>query len=273
MTESAPPRQRVIALDVGQKNLGACAILGGADPQGREDEITGWAVLEVDPASADSFARGLEPVLGPWLGDDPGAGVVVVERQPARNVKMTRLQHFIEMWCAVRGARVVVQDAQHKLSFALSSPWSPAEDLPNWNYRTRKRVAVQTSTRYLEWARGEGLEWAGAWEAHLAGSRKKDDLADSLLHAMAYAHHVGPMEAARHRAARAAASKPLKVVARKPTPAQLARGRLSKSAIKYVLTRGWEGGPPEALKGFVKSVDREFGSMRECREACGLPPA
>jgi hypothetical protein len=89
---------------------------------------------------------------------------------------------------------VTVQDAKHKLAYAASTPWWPqavADTGNDWTYALRKKLSVLTTRAFLE-AAADGRAAADnrAFAATFASARKKDDLADSLLQAMAYCHNV-----------------------------------------------------------------------------------
>lgn len=274
----ATAHTRVLSIDVGHKNLALCVLLAGGDPVGRQDAIERWMVIACEPTArgvCDALRNALGDLLGDMRdlpgdlqGDVPGdvredvsagpqepakPGVltdVVIERQPPRNATMSRLQHYMEMYFAMQGLPVVVQDAKHKLAFAAGTPWWPSEDLASWTYHTRKKVAVQTVAAFL----GEIPQPPNAF----AQARKKDDYADCLLQAMAYAHHVRPLELAKRQCA------PPAVKPRKPTAAQLASGKLPKSCIAHMLHHGRDHPALHA------SIRREFGTLDAARKACGL---
>lgn len=239
---------RVLSIDVGRKNLALCVLRPGQDARGADDVIEAWAVTACEPTPA-----GVRDALDAFLSDT-SVDEVVIERQPPRNATMSRLQHYMEMYCAVRRLPAVVLDAKHKLAFAASTPWWPAAPLESWTYHTRKKVAVQTATAFLR-----ATTQAPALVADFERSRKKDDFADSLLQAMAYAHHVRALDVAR-RGVHQATVKP-----RKPTAKALASGRLCKSAIAHMLLKGI------AHAALEKNIEREFGTMDAARAACGMP--
>lgn len=236
----------ILSVDVGRKNLALCGLEAGSCPRGSLDRVRHWAVVSCEPTPA-----GLAHVLDglSWCAT---CGDVVIERQPNKNATMTRLQHYLEMYFAVRGTRVTVQDAKHKLAFAASTPWWPAAMPDNWSYATRKKLSVQTVDAFLK-----NTEQDDAHMHAFATTTKKDDLADALLQGMAYAHNLRPLELAR------GAAPPPIVKARKPTAAQVASGKkYSKSAIVYLL-RGVSdlSAALAADKRLARSVNAEFGGL------------
>jgi hypothetical protein len=126
------------------------------------------------------------------------------------------------MYCCLKEKPVYVQDAKHKLAFAAGSPWWPQTPVNNWTYYQRKKLAVETVTSFVESSQ-QPAEHRTAFDS----SKKKDDLADCLLQAMAYAHHVRPLWHVIQGCDQK--KKKRRIVARKPGK------RLTKSGVKYLL--------------------------------------
>lgn len=259
----------VLSVDVGRKNLALCVLRAGEDVRGANDTIVHWAVVSCEP-TPNGIAGAMDAL------DLTGVTEAVIERQPPRNPTMCRLQHYIEMFCALRGLRVVVQDAKHKLAFAASTPWWPPGDLASWTYHTRKKVSVQTTTAFL----GAAPQRPDL-TAQFLQSRKKDDFADSLLQGMAYCHNVRKSRPAAATATRTAATATAAATAatvrpRKPTEKQLAAGKFTKAGIAYMLlndtvaTAGKisKQQATKLQKALERCMQREFGSVDAARKAC-----
>ena len=169
----------LVSVDVGQTNLALCGLRPGADPTGADDAIVRWALVDLKAPGAAAVVDAMRGVE--WLDD---ATRVVIERQPAKNCKMRRLEAFLEMWFAVHGKPVALFDPAHKLAFAARSPWWPCTDVPeSWTYRARKKLSAQTAAAFLG-----ATDQPAAARATFAACRKKDDLSDALLQGMAFAH-------------------------------------------------------------------------------------
>lgn len=241
----------VLSIDVGRKNLALCLVRPGGCPRGAEDVICQWTVTTCDPTPV-GIAKALKAL--PWTtGAD--CAEVVIERQPNRNPTMSRLQHYLEMYFVMHDKPVTVQDAKHKLAFAAATPWWPGE-CDNWTYHTRKKLSVQTTDAFLK-----ATPQSDEFKSLFAGSKKKDDLGDSLLQGMAFCHNVRPLELAK----RGAASPASRVKPRKPTDKQLASGRFSKPNIVHLLkgckTMDQVRAKAAANKALARSIDKQFGSL------------
>lgn len=173
----AGPGGLVLGIDVGSKNLAVCAILPGADAHGTGDVIELWALATTTPSP-----RALAAAMACVDGVLPRVAHVVIERQPGTNPKAARLQSMLEMYFALRGdAAVHVQHAKRKLDYAATTPYYG--DSSTATYYARKKAAVTSVAAFLG-----RVPQPDAARAVWAGSKKRDDLADALLHAMAHAH-------------------------------------------------------------------------------------
>lgn len=222
---------RVVGIDVGSTNLALCCI--------EATTILHWAVITCATSTApDVLAAWREHDIDSWMTPET---IVVIERQPSKNPTMTRIQHYLEMACAVCGVRCVLQDAKLKLFYAATTSWWPT-DLAlqgEWTYARRKKLAVHTVSAFVT-----DTDQTDACRALYTSSKKKDDLADSVLHALAWAH-------AGHRVD-STPKKPKKVVARAPTPKQRASGKLSPSNVVWLL-RGAVS--PDDVAHVIKTAD------------------
>lgn len=254
----------VLGVDVGRKNLAMALLKPGDDPSGARDVIVGWAVEDVHTPLVNDLVAVVDAVWARWHdGRKEWSDVdVVIERQPLKNPSMTRMQHLLEAVFALRGAAVVTTiDPKHKLAFAARTPWWPTRDVDAWTYVQRKKLAVETVANMLA-ARADATE---AVAAVFDGSKKKDDLADALLHAMAYAHVVAP---AKVHAGRAAGGRVRAVKAVKPTDRHVASGKYPQGALKHVAVarkmlddRDVFAREAAVVPGFEASCLRHFGTM------------
>lgn len=233
----------ILGIDVGQKNLGVCVWDPGSD------RIQLWDIWTTEGTWAPEVFACLRDKSLP-----EGITKVVIEHQPSKNPTMVRIMHYLEFWFVTQGYSVSLQDSKHKLLYASTLEHFPKDSTDAaWTYHHRKKLAVQTVSAFVE-----------ATEQPLGHvfleSKKKDDLADALLHAMAFTCFGKVI----HAPPPSASSKPAKVVARAPTEKQLRTGRLSQSNVKYLLRDTPTEGIADALKSdkrLGRALKKHFGSV------------
>jgi hypothetical protein len=155
---------RVLSIDVGRRNM-ACAILDAATK-----EVT---FVKQGLVANDSCAA-----VAAFFEDLPAFDVIVLERQPGQNVRMCRLQHYIEMLHFKDGVPLTVFDPRKRLEFAFASEWWPEKTPFPKTYYTRKQAAVKTCRVFLENTNQTVKEFDSA--------AKKDDVADAIVQALAF---------------------------------------------------------------------------------------
>lgn len=203
----------ILGIDVGQKNLGVCVY----NPE--TQRIVLWDAWD----SGGSWAKDVWNCLRSHALPE-GIQHVVIEHQPSKNPSMVRIMHYIEFWFVMHGYDVHLQDSKHKLLYASTLPYFPKDCTDvSWTYYQRKKLAVRTVDAFVQ-------ETKQDLAPVFVGSKKKDDLADSLLHAMAF-HSFSKVTPPPNQTK----AGPKKVVARRPTEKQLRTGRLSSSNVKFLL--------------------------------------
>lgn len=231
-----------IAFDPGRKNLAACLI---------DDDlkILRWTVAAIDPSPAGVIGGLAAMNFDEWTSLATDAAI---ERQPAKNPTMKRLEHYLEMACAMKGLRSGTIDAKHKLTFAMSTPWWPDRAIANWSYGERKKLSVETVTNML----ASGMQ-APEFEETFRSSKKKDDLADAFLHAAAYVRTVRPTLTDARQAVR-------RIRPVEPNARNAGSGRYSQSNLKF-LARGrlssLDAFEAVDVRGFAESCRAHFGDM------------
>lgn len=249
---------RVLSIDVGSRNLGVCVLESGEDPLGGGDRIRHWRVLQLPtPLTAPGLQDALREPLEDWGPFD----AVVIERQPGKSHTMQRIQHYCEMLFSTRGNRVSVMEARNKLVFAANTPWWPSGISANkWTYRERKTAAVATIRGFLD-ATAQDPEHRALYDR----STKRDDLADSALQAMGYAHVFAALETA--------AAEPVPIKPRRPTPRQLQSGKLSNHHVAFLLREAGARTADDvaALPDLRKTLRSRFANdPGQLLAACGL---
>ena len=240
----------VIGVDPGAKNLALCKISG--------ERILEWDVINIDP-SPNGLMKGLKVIdIKRWVD---GVTFVVIERQPTKNVSMKRLQHFLEMLFATYELEVMAIDAQHKLNFARSTKWFPTRNVNNWSYYERKKLSVETVKNFIE-----TTDQTDEIKKIFNDSKKKDDLADSFLHAAAFIHVILP------QIDKITCVKNIKPVA--PTAENTRKGVFTQGNLKYIsknLLNSYDVFKEvgEGINGFFKSCCKHFGTCEEAYRRLG----
>lgn len=168
-----------------------------------EKIVRQWDVSGVPPESSD----GLFPCLRKHLNDRPwvlGADVVLIEKQPDKNKKMKMVEHFLQAYFVIKipDKETIIYDARHKIPDVVGAGKA--------QYRKRKQTSIDRCKEFLE----KGPEGNRHWLETFKKSKKKDDLADTVMQALSFNRTT----AKQSEKGKATVSK--KIVARKPNENQ-----------------------------------------------------
>lgn len=225
----------ILSIDVGIKNLAMCQI----DENNRI--IHQWDVSGVPPEHDD----GLYPCLRRHLDAKPWvleSTIVLIEKQPGQNKKMKSVENFLHAYFVIKtpSAETIIYDARHKVPDVSGTGKA--------RYRQRKATAVTRCREFLE-----GSDVNAHWMDTFKASRKKDDLADTVLQALSFINRVEPKEKKN-------ATKK-KITARKPTQNQR-ETKYSKSNLVWMI-KNHTNTELEKNKRFQKDLKRYFTSLEE----------
>ena len=184
-----------IGFDIGIKNLAVCALEQKADDAAR---IIAWRLLPLMPEERktkppqeqlmSALFNHLDELMEEVGSDDI---VVVIENQPSRiNGVMKTVQTWTQAYFYLRkhygepitGVHLV--SASQKLLNHTHEPEGAKGEVNSYKYN--KSAATVLTKLYL-------TEENSAWMRYFAESKKKDDLADSFLHAVAWMRRQGTM--------------------------------------------------------------------------------
>jgi hypothetical protein len=164
---------RVLSVDVGRKNLALCAY--DADT----DKILAWTVRSMTGTDVMTVKGTLDALC---LEEEKMFPVdaVLIERQPARNPSMRRMEGVIAMYFTMRDVPVTIVSSTEKLKHAQTTSYWPS-DGKTTSYYARKKTAILTVTEYLK-----ETDQCDAVLAVFDEHAKKDDLSDAFLQALAW---------------------------------------------------------------------------------------
>ena len=199
----------LLSIDVGIKNLAMCMI----DPASKR--IHHWDVSGVPPMHAD----GLYPCFKRHLSERDWvlkAKTVLIEKQPDKNKGIKSVEHFLHAYFVIHDKEVIIYDARFKIPDVAG----PGKQM----YLKRKKAAVERARKFIELT-PVNHEWIPMFDK----SKKKDDLADTVMQALSFID--------KRPAAAEEAPAPKKQVPRKPTENQT-RTRYSKANLAWLVKTG-----------------------------------
>jgi hypothetical protein len=227
----------LLSIDVGIKNLAMCMI------DESDSRVMHWDVSGVPPLHKD----GLFPSLRNHLDDKPWvleAATVLIEKQPGVNKTMKTVENFLHSYFVIKNpsSEVIIYDARHKVPDVVGGGKA--------QYRKRKQAAVDRCREFIK-----NSPVNAHWMDTFVASKKKDDLADTVLQALSYINRrvVGPSKK------EAAAKK--KVVARQPNENQKATKYSVPNLVWFVKHETRE--KLEADKRFMKDLKRYYKDFDE----------
>jgi hypothetical protein len=211
----------LLSIDVGIKNLAMCII-------SYDRVIQFWEVDGVPPLHNDGLFVSMKKHL-----DERGFSTVtkvLIEKQPDKNKGIKSIEHFLHTYFLCHDKEVVIWDARHKIP-DISGPGKA-------QYAKRKKASVDRCREFLP-------EKNPSWIEQFDKSKKKDDLADTVMQALSYMNRKteSPVTA--------------KNTPRKPTENQT-RTKYSRANLAWIVKTG---GQQDAR--FLKDLSKYYRSIDE----------
>jgi hypothetical protein len=227
----------ILSIDVGIKNLAMCLLDEESD-----NHIVEWDVSGVPPEHSDGLFPCLRRHLDakPWTLD---ATTVLIEKQPGMNKKMKTVENFIHAYFVIKNPDVetIIYDARHKVPDVAGAGKT--------KYRQRKQTGITRCKEFLD-----VNEVNKEWREHFKKSKKKDDLADTVLQALSYTMRVVPLPKIKEKQKET-------IKSRKPTENQKAT-KYSKSNLAWMVKNHTQD-ELEKNKRFQKDLRRYYTDMEE----------
>jgi hypothetical protein len=226
----------LLSIDVGIRNLAMCLL-------SNDKAIVHWDVDGIPPESSDGLYVSLRKHLDdrPWVLD---ARVILIEKQPDRNKKMKCVENFLQAYFVIKNplADTIIYDARHKIPDVAGAGKAL--------YRKRKQTSIDRCKEFIETA-----EQNHHWIPIFQSSKKKDDLADTVMQGLSYLNRRPVPEVT---------IAPKAITARRPTENQK-ETQYSKPNLLWLYRQGlWEKD-----KRFMKDLKRYWKDINEFRKETG----
>ena len=228
----------ILSIDVGIRNLAICLL---DDKSG--NLVRHWDVDGIPPQHADGVYVAMRDHLDarPWVLT---ADTILIEKQPERNKKMVSVMHFLYAYFIIKcpRAETILYDARHKIP-DVAGPGKA-------QYNKRKKVSIERCEAFIR----DGSTNAH-WLDTFLKSRKKDDLADTVMQALSFVNRVEVVPASKKK-------KTTKLVARRPNENQKAT-KYSKSNLAWIYLNKPECEVLENNKRFMKDLKRYYRDLND----------
>ena len=223
----------ILSIDVGIRNLAMCQF------NETSNLVTEWDVSGVPPEHRDGIYVSLRKHLDerPWVLE---SDIILIEKQPDRNKKMKMVEHFLHAYFVIKAPKseTIIYDAKFKIPDVVG----PGKA----QYTKRKKVSIERCEAFLR--RDDTNKH---WIETFMKSKKKDDLADTVMQAISFTKRVEPKK--KEKIVK-------KLVPRKPNENQK-RTKYSKCNLAYIYKNSPECECLENNKRFMKDLKRYYRSI------------
>lgn len=225
----------ILSIDVGIRNLAMCQF------DDTSNTVIQWDVSGIPPEHKDGIYVSLCKHLDerPWILT---CDTILIEKQPDRNKKMVSVMHFLHAYFIIKTPKsdTIIYDARFKIP-DVAGPGRT-------QYLARKKTAIERCRDFLE-----TTETNKHWIPMFDTSKKKDDLADTVMQAISFTKRVEPLPKSKKVANK-------KLIPRKPNENQK-RTKYSKSNLAYIYKNKVECECLENNKRFMKDLKRYYRSL------------
>jgi len=230
----------ILSIDVGIRNLAVCQF------DETSNLVVNWDVSGVPPEHKDGLFVSMRKHLDdrPWVLD---SNVILIEKQPDRNKKMKMVENFLHAYFVIKSpnSETIIYDAK----FKIPDVCGPGKA----QYLKRKKVSIERCEAFLN-----NNPINNHWLPIFKESKKKDDLADTVMQAISFTKRIEPLKKT---------IKNKKLVARKPNQNQK-ETRYSKSNLAWIYLNKPECECLEKNKRFMKDLKRYYKCIEELVKEC-----
>ena len=225
----------ILSIDVGIRNLAMCQF------NETSNLVVNWDVSGIPPEHKDGVYVSLRKHLDerPWVLE---SDIILIEKQPDRNKKMKMVEHFLHAYFVIKAPKseTIIYDARFKIPDVVG----PGKA----QYMKRKKVSIERCEAFLR-----GDDTNKHWIETFMKSKKKDDLADTVMQAISFTKRVEPKK--KEKIVK-------KLVPRKPNENQK-RTKYSKCNLAYIYKNSPECECLENNKRFMKDLKRYYRSIQD----------
>ena len=228
----------ILSIDVGIRNLALCLL-----DEDRKNLVTEWDVDGIPPQHADGIYVSLRNHLDerPWVLT---AKTILIEEQPSFNKKMVSVMHFLHAYFIIKcpKAETIIYHASNKIP-DISGPGKA-------QYNKRKKASIERCEAFIR-----SSDVNAHWVDTFVKSKKKDDLADTVMQALSFVNRKEVIPASKKK-------KTTKLVARRPNENQKMT-KYSKSNLAWIYLNKVECEVLEKNKRFMKDLKRYYRDINE----------
>jgi hypothetical protein len=270
----------ILSIDVGIKNLAMCLI------EESTKHVLEWDVSGVPPMSSLGLFVQIRNHLDerPWVLN---AKTILIERQPGQNKTMKSVENFLHSYFIIKcpKSETIIYHAHHKVPDVVGRGKTM--------YKQRKQTSIDRCREFIK------EEPNRHWMKTFVESKKKDDLADTVLQALSFINrrdgtsnlpgvneynNIKLRDDPEGRSSNLTRTtqdngtqdkngtqekiKPVKLVARKPNENQIAT-KYSKSNLAWFVKNKTEA---ELLrdKRFIKDLGKFYKNISELKAEMGV---
>lgn len=206
---------KLLSFDVGIKNLAYCIF------DSQSQKILFWNIIDITAKKNDNACAHMVNLLDKYP-ELLNCDLVLIEKQPSRNNKMRIIEGFLNAYFVIKGITKKESNITHVIVYSAKHKLGKDTFHGKTNYSQRKKLGVFRTEAFLK-------QYPQTDEFHymFSTSKKKDDLADSLLQALSYINIDINCDTKSF-------TENEKVISRKPSKKQ-ERSRYSKCNLKYIL--------------------------------------
>src|SRR5210317_31485 len=227
----------ILSIDVGIRNLAVCQF------DETSNLVVNWDVSGVPPEHKDGLFVSMRKHLDdrPWV---LSSNVILIEKQPDRNKKMKMVENFLHAYFVIKcpKSETIIYDAK----FKIPDVCGPGKA----QYLKRKKVSIERCEAFLN-----NNPINSHWLPIFKESKKKDDLADTVMQAISFTKRVEPLKKTVNK----------KLVPRRPNQNQK-ETRYSKSNLAWIYVNKVDCECLEKNKRFMKDLKRYYRTIEDMKK-------